>query len=223
MEFTPVDAGVAVVVLISAVLAYSRGFTREVFALLGWAAAFVVAYFAAPMVDPLLREIPAVGPFLAQSCIISLIAAFTLVVAFVLLILSVFTPIIANAVLESALGGIDRILGFVYGVARGLVLVAVAYLIYANFAAPGTWPALEKAASRQLLDESARLVSENLPESIPAWFGEKVDALMVNCEGRRAPPAVTAPDAARPSAPSTPGGVLAPGAAEGGGTAGGAN
>lgn len=207
MEFTPVDGGVAVVVLVSAVLAYSRGFTRELFALVGWVVAFVVAYFAAPMVDPLLREIPAVGPMLAQSCIISLIAAFTLVVAAMLLILSVFTPIVANAVLESALGGIDRILGFVYGVARGLVLVAVAYLIYANFAGQGTWPMLEQAASRQLLDESARLITENLPESVPAWFGEKVDALMVNCEGRPAP------------APSTPGGAVAPDTTGGGASA----
>lgn len=206
MEFTVVDAGVAVIVLISAILAYSRGFTRELFALAGWVIAIVVAYFVAPILDPLMREAPVVGPVLAESCIISLIAAFTIVVALALLVLSIFTPLISNLVLESALAPLDRMLGFIFGVARAIVLIAIAFLIYANFSGPGAWPALDNAASAAVVEDAADMLEEAVPASVPDWFGEKIEALMVNCEG-------VAPE------PQTPGGETAPGDTTGGDTA----
>ena len=209
MEFTVVDAGVAVIVLISAILAYSRGFTRELFALAGWAIAIVVAYFVAPLLDPLMREAPVVGPVLAESCIISLIAAFTIVVALALLVLSIFTPLISNLVLESALAPLDRVLGFVFGVVRAIVLIAIAYLIYANFSGPGAWPALDNAASTAMVQDAAAMIEEAVPASVPDWFGEKIEVLMVNCE-------------AGPTA-ATPGGETAPGAETGGAETGGAD
>ncbi len=198
MQFTMVDAGVAVIVLISAILAYSRGFTRELFALAGWVIAIVVAYYLAPMLDPLMREAPVIGPFLAESCIISLIAAFTIVVALALLVLSIFTPMISNLVLDSVLGPLDRVLGFVFGVARGIVLIAIAFLIYQNFSGPGAWPALDNAASTAVVQDAATMIEEAVPASVPDWFGEKIEALMVNCEG-------TTPE------PQTPEGETAPG------------
>ena len=60
MHFTVVDGGVAVITLISAILAYSRGFTREVFAIAGWIIAIVAAFYLAPKLDPLIREAPVV-------------------------------------------------------------------------------------------------------------------------------------------------------------------
>ena len=198
MQFTVVDAGVAVIVLISAILAYSRGFTRELFAIAGWVVAIVVAYYVAPVLDPLMREAPVIGPVLAESCIISLIAAFTIVVALALLVLSIFTPLISNLVLDSVLGPLDRVLGFIFGVARGIVLVAIAFLIYANFSGPGAWPALDNAASQAMVQDAAAMIEEAVPESVPDWFGERIEELMVNCEG-------TTPE------PQTPTGETAPG------------
>ncbi len=141
MQFTYVDAIVAAVTLLSAFLAWSRGFTREVFAIGGWILAAIIAFYLAPLVAPLVAEIPVVGAKLADSCLILMIAAFSLVVAVALLILAVFTPIFASVVLESALGPLDRALGFLFGIARGIVLVAVGYLVYASFAGQEEFPA----------------------------------------------------------------------------------
>lgn len=182
MNFTYVDAAVAVVVLLSAFLAYNRGFTREIFAIGGWLLAAFAAFYFAPVIEPLMREIPVVGPQLAKSCVISMIAAFTLVVAAGLLVLAVFTPIFASIVLESALGPIDRVLGFLFGVARGVVLIAVAYLIYSSLAGEEVIPALAEAASKPLFDEAAALVDANRPETMPKWFAERIDALMSPCD-----------------------------------------
>ena len=193
MNFTYVDAAVAVVILLSAFLAYSRGLTREVFAIGGWILAAFAAFFFAPMVEPLMREIPVVGPQLAKSCVISMIAAFALVVAAGLLVLAVFTPIFASVVQESALGPVDRVLGFLFGVARGVLLLAIAYLIYTNLSGDEAIAALEDAASKPMFDEAAALIDQYRPEELPSWFSDRIDALMAPCTGEETPdPATTA-------------------------------
>jgi membrane protein required for colicin V production len=192
MDFTVVDAGVGVITFVSALLAYSRGLTREMFAIVGWVIAAVAAFYGAPLLEPLIRELPVVGKVLADSCIISMIAAFTIVVAAALLVLSVFTPLVAGLVLDSPLGGMDRLLGFLFGLARGIFLIAIAFLIYTEFSGAETWPPLDNAASRSIFEETSALITQNLPENLSDWIGQRVDALMVNCGD--AVPAATSPE-----------------------------
>ena len=71
--FTYVDGGVAVVILISAILAYSRGLVREVLSIAGWVVAAIVAYVLTPAVEPLVREIPVVSDIIGESCEICII------------------------------------------------------------------------------------------------------------------------------------------------------
>jgi len=181
MNFTYVDAAVAIVVLLSAYLAWNRGLTREFFAICGWALAALAAFFLAPKLEPLMREIPGIGPPLARSCVISMIASFALIVALGLLILSVFTPVFASIVRDSALAPIDRTLGFLFGVARGVLLLAVAYMIYTALSGDEIVPALENAVSKPMFEEAAALIDHHRPEQMPAWFSERVDTLMAPC------------------------------------------
>jgi membrane protein required for colicin V production len=183
MQFTYIDAIVAAVTLLSGFLAYSRGLTREMFAIGGWILAAVVAFYLAPPIAPLVAEIPWLGPRLADSCLILMIVAFSLCVAVALLILAVFTPIFSSVVLESALGPVDRVLGFLFGIARGLLLVAVAYLVYQSFAGQEAVPAVENAALRGVFDEGAALIDEYRPREMPEWLGERIAALTAPCEG----------------------------------------
>jgi len=60
-SFTLVDGGSAAILLISAILAYSRGLVREVLSIAGWVAAAVSAFIFAPSVEPLVREIPIIS------------------------------------------------------------------------------------------------------------------------------------------------------------------
>ena len=184
MNFTLVDGGVGVIALISAILAYSRGLTREVFAIGGWAIAAAIAAFLTPVVEPLVREIPGVGPFLAESCILSVIAAFVLVMALGLLVMAVFTPVISNLVLDSALGPVDRILGFVFGVARAVLLVAVAFILYKELAGQqDEWAPLATAEVRPYLDQVSTVLREAVPTELPPFVTERIDAMMSPCEG----------------------------------------
>ena len=63
-NFTVLDGIVAVIIILSAVLAYSRGFVREVLAIGGWVLAAIVAYVLAPTVEPLMKETPVLRDFL---------------------------------------------------------------------------------------------------------------------------------------------------------------
>ena len=128
--FTIIDGVVAVVIVLSALLAYSRGFVREAMAIAGWIVAAILAFIFAPRVEPLVKEIPVIGSFIADSCELSIISAFALVFALALVIVSLFTPLFASLVQRSALGGLDQGLGFLFGVARGVLLVAVAFFAY---------------------------------------------------------------------------------------------
>lgn len=203
MQFTFVDGAVALIVILSGVLAYSRGLTREIFAIGGWIVAAIAAFYFTPMVEPLMREIPYIGEFLASSCVISTIAAFTLIVGLCLLVLSVFTPLFSTMMLDSAFGVIDKILGFFFGVARGVLLIAVAFLIFTNLSAEETIPQLETSATRPLMEESAAVLERTLPDSVPAWFSERIDALMRPCAGDVPTAPATEQQPAQEPAPET--------------------
>ena len=97
-NFTVLDGIVAAIILLSAVLAYSRGFVREVLAIGGWVIATVVAYYFAPLAEPLMREVPVLNSFLGNSGELSMIAAFAAVFAVALILVSFFTPLFAGIV-----------------------------------------------------------------------------------------------------------------------------
>ena len=125
MPFQLLDFILAGIMLVSGVLALTRGFTREVLSLVAWAAAAVAAYFAIQQQQLLDLVMPYVDkPILAQ------IAVGAVAFIIVLIIVSIISVKISDRVVDSAAGAFDRSLGFVYGLARGLVLVAVAYLFY---------------------------------------------------------------------------------------------
>ena len=184
MTATIVDAVILLIVLISGMLAYARGFTREALAIAGWIVAAFGAFYFAPFLEPLIREIPVVGDFLRSSCTLSVLTAFAVSFAIILVLISIFTPLISGAILESAIGPIDRGLGFLFGVARGVVLVAVLYLLY-DLLVPleQRVEAVEAARSVALIGDAAEVIRANAPARVPDWLGARIDGLMGACGG----------------------------------------
>ncbi|MCP5037763.1 MAG: CvpA family protein [Rhodobacteraceae bacterium] len=181
--FTIVDGGVAVVVLISAILAYSRGLVREILSIVGWIAAAIVAYVLTPQVEPLIKEIPVLSDIIGDSCILSLIVAFALVFAVALIIVSIFTPLFSGMVQRSAVGAIDQGLGFLFGVARGLLLVLIALILYDNIFPEGDRLAMvEDSKSREILAQSQVKLAEMAPTEVPNWLRIRYDEFVGNCD-----------------------------------------
>jgi len=179
--FTLIDGVVAVVIVISAILAYSRGFVREAMAILGWVAAAVLAFVFAPTIVPLVKEIPVVGPYLQDSCELAIIAAFAAVFAVALVVVSVFTPLFASVIQRSALGGLDQGLGFFFGVLRGLLLVAVALVVYDRVVVNEAIPMVDDSRTAKIFQRTQASIEEQIPEDAPGWIVKRYEQLVGEC------------------------------------------
>ncbi|WP_299962344.1 CvpA family protein [uncultured Roseobacter sp.] len=179
--FTIIDGVVALVIIVSALLAYGRGVVREVMAIAGWIAAAVLAFLFAPQVEPLVREIPVVGEFIADSCELSLIGAFALVFAVALIVVSLFVPLLSSAVQRSALGGVDQGLGFVFGVARGILLVAIAFFVYETVITGDNYTVVDESRSAVVFAQVSERIQTSEPEAALGWITSQYEALVATC------------------------------------------
>ena len=179
--FTIIDGVVAVVIVVSAILAYSRGFVREAMAILGWIAAAILAFIFAPSVEPLVKEIPVVGDYLQDSCELAIIAAFAAVFAISLVVVSVFTPLFSSIIQRSALGGLDQGLGFFFGVLRGILLVAVALVVYDRVVVNESIAMVDDSRTAKIFARTQTSIDEQIPEDAPGWIVERYEQLVGDC------------------------------------------
>lgn len=137
---TAFDVGVGILVLISAILATSRGLTREVLSLGTWAGSAAIAVW-------MWQFHPEIARGFIQEEIVADIA--TVIVTFIvaLIVLHLITMRIADFVVDSKIGPLDRTLGFVFGGLRG-ILIGVVMVVFGNWllgSSLPTWAAESKS------------------------------------------------------------------------------
>ena len=179
--FTIIDGVVAVIIVVSALLAYSRGFVREAMAIAGWIGATILAFIFADTVQPLIRQIPVVGDFIGDSCELSIIASFAAVFAVALVVVSIFTPLFSSLIQRSALGGLDQGFGFLFGVARGVLLVAVAFFVYQTVLSSQQIDMVENSRSAKVFSPMTGQIGERDPEAALGWITTQYEQLVGNC------------------------------------------
>jgi membrane protein required for colicin V production len=179
--FTLVDAVVAGVILLSAILAYARGLVREGMAIVGWIGAAIVGFMFAAPVQPLVKELPVVGKFLSDSCELSIVAAFAVVFALALIVASLFTPLLSSAIHRTVLGGIDQGLGFLFGAVRGVLLVAVAFIVYDRAIASEAIPMVDESRSAKIFASLQDQLDANIPTDAPGWIVGRYNELTSIC------------------------------------------
>lgn len=207
-DFTVVDAGVLVIIVVSALLAFSRGFIRELLSILGWIAAAVLAFYFAPQAEPLIKEIPYLGGFIGDQCELAILAAFAVVFAVALVIISIFTPLLSGAVQNSALGPIDQGLGFLFGVARGVILVAIAFIVYDRVIATGEGIVqVDGSKSKAIIAQLQTQIEVRLDQDQSTamdWITGRFAILTADCTGGVIPAAVTPETAPTPEPAAEP-------------------
>ena len=181
MDFTIIDGVVAIVIILSALLAYGRGLVREVMAIVGWIAAAVLGFMFAPRVEPLVREIPVVGDIIADSCELSVIGAFAIVFSIALIVMSLFTPLFSSLIRRSALGGLDQGLGFLFGVVRGLLLVAIAFFVYDTVITGQEFTIVDESRSAAVFGRFTGDIQEQEPEQALGWITQQYENLVGSC------------------------------------------
>lgn len=161
MPFAVLDVIVVVVVLISAVLAMVRGFVREVLSVAAWVAAVAAAYFLYGFL------LPVVKPYFPSNTVATIVSAAA--IFFIALIVASFATMkIADVVIDSRVGALDRALGFVFGAARGLLLlvIAMAFFTWLVDNKQPTWVA--NARSKDMLLGLGERLKAALPDDIEA-------------------------------------------------------
>ena len=179
--FTIVDGIVAAIIVISALLAYSRGFVREAMSIAGWVGAAILAFIFADQAEPLVRQIPVLGDFIGDSCELSIIAAFAAVFTVALVVVSIFTPLFSSVVQRSALNGLDQGAGFLFGVLRGILLVAVAFFVYQTVLSAQDLPMIEDSRSAKVFAQMTGQIEERDPEAALGWLTTQYEQLVGSC------------------------------------------
>ena len=128
-----VDIVILVIIAFSGMLGFMRGMVREVLGLIAWVGAALAATWFFPQVQGITRRAIA-NPDIADP------VAFGAIFLVVLIVLSLLARLLSGAVRHSALGGLDRTLGLVFGRARGAVLMIAAYLIAGVVEPVDRWP-----------------------------------------------------------------------------------
>lgn len=154
-----VDIAVLVVVAFSGMLGFVRGMVREVFGLAAWIGAALAAIWFFPQFQGIARR-AIDNPDVADP------VAFGGVFLVVLIALSLIARLLGGAVRRSALGGLDRSLGVIFGLARGAALVVAAYLIAGAVEPLDRWPTqVLEARTLPSIYLGAVWVVQRLPEN----------------------------------------------------------
>jgi len=187
-----VDILVLAILGVSGLLGLSRGLVRELLGFGSWVAAGYAAWRLGPFVIPMTSE--AIGnPDIAEP------AAYAITFVALLIILSLLANLVGRLVQLSALGGLDRTLGLVFGIGRGLLVLIAAYIPLALMLPPDKWPPVAlQARSLPWIYAGAVWAADKLPQEyrprVAAPPNAKptiaADLLHATPEGRALGPAV---------------------------------
>lgn len=169
-NLNPLDIGVAGVVLLSSLLAFARGFVREVLSVAAWVGAIFVSLWAFPLVAPFARqhiEMRMIADPLAGGGVFVLS----------LILFSMVSHRLSDSVREGRLSAIDRSLGFGFGAFRGVLIACVAYM-FMIFLWPGEadqpgW--FKESRTRPMLARGAELLMSVIPDPRGADAGREAE------------------------------------------------
>jgi len=154
---TWLDYGVLGVVAASLIWGAWRGLVREILSILGWIIAFLAAnLFAGPLGETMPASIP--------SPELRVLVAFVAVFVGALAVATLLGLVLSKFVHAIGLGGLDRALGSLFGIARA-VLILIAFALLAGLTALPRQPLWRDSVAGAPLAQAARAVKPWLPDT----------------------------------------------------------
>ena len=155
-----VDIGVIVIVLISAGISLVRGFTREVLSVVSWLGAGIGTLIALPLAQNIARQ-HITNPMMAD------VATAAVVFILFLIIFSLISHFLSGLIRQSALGGIDRSLGFGFGILRGIIFLCLIEIAMGCFVARNNHPpSIKESRFTSSLYQGSDLLFQIFPSSV---------------------------------------------------------
>jgi membrane protein required for colicin V production len=181
MPITLLDIILLMVMLISGLLAMIRGFMREILSIGAWGVAAVVTLYSYSRVLPVAKQ------YFNSDMVAAAVSAGGVFLA-TLLIVSIITARISDMVLDSRVGALDRTLGFLFGLGRGLVIVVVAFLFFA-------WLVPDRSQPDWVRSAKSKLVLQNTGQWLMSMLPDDPESTILKRLKRPKPEDQDAPDA----------------------------
>lgn len=160
LGITSFDILVLIVLGVSAIYGFGRGFTLETLSLGAWVGAIIATLYLLPVAQPLMRDFLD-PPGFADTVTVILLGVVTLI------IFKILANVISRAIKSSAIGPLDRSMGALFGVVRGLLIVCVAYLVTTWIIPQKNLPDwILQARSRPLVEYGASILADITPAEI---------------------------------------------------------
>ncbi|MCF8477865.1 MAG: CvpA family protein [Pseudolabrys sp.] len=181
MPVTLLDILLLVVMLISGLLAMIRGFMREILSIGAWAIAALVTLYSYSRVLPIAQ-----GYF--SSTTVATGVTIGTIFLLTLLIVSIVTVRISDMILDSRVGALDRTLGFLFGLGRGLIIVVVAFLFFA-------WLVPDRSQPEWVRGAKSKVVLQSTGQWLMSMLPDDPESTILNKLKRPKPDATDTPDA----------------------------
>jgi len=157
-----VDYAIIIILTLSALISVLRGFVKEALSLAAWVLAFWVAFTFHLNLATVLTEY-------IETPSLRLISAFALLFVVTLIIAAVVNNLASQLVKKTGLTGTDRMLGVIFGIARGVIIVAILVLMAGLTQLPAD-PWWQESLFIKHFQEMAMWLKTFLPEDIAANF-----------------------------------------------------
>jgi membrane protein required for colicin V production len=180
LSVTFIDCLIVLVVIVSAGYAGWRGLIWETLTIFAWASAALASLYLGPYIIPLTRSL------VSQTWLAS-------VLAYASVFLAVFIPLafishrFSQGVKNSPIGPLDRAAGVAFGVVRGLVIVALAYMAFTYFVPIRQQPGWVTEARLLPVVQSTADVLLSVVPSQPRDYGYLPQHQEIRQEGRQEP------------------------------------
>jgi membrane protein required for colicin V production len=166
MPITWLDFLLLGVMMISGLLAMIRGFMREILSITAWAAAAAATILLYNRLLPIAKANIS-NDMLATGVVVGGVFLITL------LLVSIITVRISDMILDSRIGALDRTLGFLFGLARGLIIVVVAFLFFSWLVPGNKQPdGVRNAKSRVVLENTGEWLQALLPQDMDNYLSQ---------------------------------------------------
>lgn len=159
--FTFIDFIFVVVVILSSVLAYNGGLIQESVSIFAWIGTAFLTKYIFPVVEPKFASL------FGESSMFSAMSAYISVFVVIIMILSFINKTFSTKLHKTNFGSIDKSLGFFFGFIRGILIMAIVYMVILwfmpNEKTRPDW--INDAKSKPILKVTSMFISSLLPST----------------------------------------------------------
>jgi membrane protein required for colicin V production len=181
MPISLLDIILLAVMLISGLLAMVRGFMREVLSIAAWVLAAGATLYSYGKLLPLAKQY-------FNNDVVAAVAVIGGVFLLTLLVVSVLTIRVSDMVLDSRVGALDRTLGFLFGLGRGLIIVVIAFQFF-------TWLVPDRSQPNWVRNAKSRVVLAGTGQWLMSMLPDDPESTILNKLKKQHPEDSDAPSA----------------------------